>query len=236
MDKFFEFITKLENNHNTDLLYIILEGYYNIYGNTTSQVPYQSATGRSDMITEEVERKNVGSKKDNISLGKYMALILRHNPEKAGIVLDKNGYAKVNELLSHLKIPMEQLEEIVETNNKRRYAFNDNKTLIRASQGHSIDIDLGYESKIPPRILFHGTSTNKLDLLMREGLKKMNRQHVHLSRDKDTATNVGQRHGKPVILIVDTEKMVEDGHKFYLSDNNVWLTDNVPRQYLTISF
>jgi len=172
--------------------------------------------------------------KDRVKIGKEISYILRHRPESANLSLNDDGYAHVDRLIKHLKISFEDLEEIVETNNKKRYAFNKDKTLIRASQGHSIDVDLKMKPKEPPRFLYHGTAKLYQEVIERQGLKKMNRQHVHLSLEEETAKSVGSRHGKPIIFIVYAEKMHTDGFKFFLSDNGVWLTDKVPQKYLVL--
>lgn len=168
---------------------------------------------------------------------KFLALILRHKPETINIRLDDHGWADVSELLTNwpdnMKITMEDLEFIVDTDNKQRYSFNDNKTLIRANQGHSVPVDVELEEKEPPAVLYHGTATRFENSIDKEGLKPQTRLYVHLSRDIDTAKNVGSRHGKPVIYVVDSGKMYKDGYKFYLSTNNVWLTKEVPPTYLT---
>ncbi|MCH2208416.1 MAG: RNA 2'-phosphotransferase [Lentisphaerales bacterium] len=127
------------------------------------------------------------------------------------------------------------LEEIVMTNDKKRFSFSDDGKRIRANQGHSLDLDLGLEERQPPEILCHGTATRNMDVIFKEGLKKMNRHHVHLSEEVETARNVGSRYGKPVILEVASERMYQDGFKFYHSENGVWLTNEVPVKYLTKS-
>lgn len=170
-------------------------------------------------------------------LSKYISMILRHKPEAAGICLDEHGWAKVDELLTGIKntgreITMEILEEIVASDNKQRYSFNEDKTLIRANQGHSISVDVEMQELIPPEVLYHGTADRFLESILIQGLKPMGRKYVHLSRDIETAVNVGKRHGKPVVLKVDTKKMTEDGMKFYLSENGVWNTVMVPADYL----
>jgi len=165
---------------------------------------------------------------------RFLSFILRHNPEKIGLKLDSEGWANVAELLKKGNLDMVTLEEVVSTNNKKRFKFNDNKTKIRASQGHSVKIDLKLKPQIPPANLFHGTATRFLDSIYKKGLVAGRRQQVHLSSDKDTAINVGQRHGSPIVLVVDAKSMSDDGIKFYLSDNNVWLTDYVPVKYLKI--
>lgn len=166
---------------------------------------------------------------------KFLSLVLRHKPEKIGIKLDENGWADVSELLSKMKngITMEILEEIVVTNDKQRFAFNEDKTKIRANQGHSINVDLELKVLVPPNMLYHGTAERFIKSIMETGLDKRNRTHVHLSQNYDTAISVGSRYGKPVILKIDTKKMSEDGYIFYLSENNVWLTDSVPVKYIT---
>jgi len=176
-------------------------------------------------------------KKYLINKSKYISLLLRHTPEKANLTLDKKGYVKVSDLLKAVGITKAELEEVVATNDKQRFAFDEDRgyhTFIRASQGHSKPVDLGYAEKEPPEVLYHGTSTNKKDLIFKDGLKKMKRQHVHLSLLHGTALNVGKRHGTPFIFSVDAVQMCKDGFKFYLSDNNVWLTDNVPPKYLFV--
>lgn len=164
---------------------------------------------------------------------KFISMILRHKPEAIGISLDEHGWANVDELLKGVKIDMPTLEEIVSTDNKQRYSFNEDKTLIRANQGHSIPVDVELEEVVPPKVLYHGTGLKFTKYIDVEGLKPKSRLYVHLSSDLETATNVGQRHGSPVIYKIDTEAMVKDGHKFYLSVNKVWLTKVVPLAYLT---
>lgn len=176
---------------------------------------------------------------NNKQLSKFLSYLLRHKPEAAGITLDANGWVAVPVLLEALKangnsITFETLVHIVETNNKKRFAFNHDQTMIRASQGHSIQIDLGYTETIPPEVLYHGTATKNMELIKASGLQKMNRHHVHLSQDINTAQNVGQRHGKPVVFVIDTKRMLADGYSFYVSENNVWLTNEVPAKYLTL--
>jgi putative RNA 2'-phosphotransferase len=127
----------------------------------------------------------------------------------------------------------EILNLIVETNDKQRFAFNEDKTLIRASQGHSIEVHLQLSETQPPALLYHGTVEKFIPLIKEEGLKKMSRQHVHLSSNKETANAVGSRRGKPIRLIIEAGKMNKDGYPFYLSQNNVWLTDHVPVQYIS---
>lgn len=170
------------------------------------------------------------------SISKFLSLILRHNPEKIDLQLDPNGWADVDELISKSSVHFtsEELEEIVETNDKQRFAFNADHTKIRASQGHSIDIDLALAPQQPPEFLFHGTVAKFLDGIRKDGLQKMSRQYLHLSHDRHTAEKVGSRRGKPVILNIRSGQMHRDGILFYLSDNGVWLTDQVPPQYIDL--
>lgn len=171
-------------------------------------------------------------KKELISKSKFLSLVLRHKPEEIGLNLDTNGWASVEELLSKTKLSKEELDEIVTTNEKKRFAFNEDQTKIRASQGHSIQVDLDLKPFVPPQILFHGTAISNKDVIAKDGISKMQRQYVHLSPDIKTATQVGMRHGKPVIFVICAMRMHKDGYKFYQSENGVWLTDSVPGKYL----
>lgn len=174
------------------------------------------------------------SEKDNI--GKYLALILRHKPETIGIQLDEHGWARVDELIAGIArthaFNLEMLEEIVRTDSKQRYSFNEDKTMIRANRGHSINVDVELKETLPPDILWHGTGEKYVQSIEQTGLIPKSRLYVHLSADPDTAKTVGSRHGKPVIYQVDAKAMVEDGYPFYISANGVWLTKEVPIKYL----
>lgn len=163
---------------------------------------------------------------------KFLSLVLRHKPEKIGIQLDRRGWDKVPEILMGVNLTMEDLEHIVETDEKQRYSFNDDKTLIRANQGHSIPIDLELEAVEPPEILYHGTIGQFLDSIKKEGLQRRSRQFVHLSKDVETALAVGRRRGKPVVLQIASGRMFEDGYEFFLSENGVWLTKEAPSSYI----
>lgn len=167
---------------------------------------------------------------------KYIALILRHKPETIGISLDENGWANVDELIAGIAktqpFDMDMLEEIVRTDNKQRYSFNEDKALIRANQGHSIPVDVELEKITPPDILYHGTATKYEAAIDEQGLIPKSRLYVHLSKDVETAINVGKRHGKPVIYQIDSKRMQEDGYDFYCSVNGVWLTKSVPIKYM----
>ena len=180
------------------------------------------------------------NKKQMVRTSKFLSLVLRHQPDAAGITVDAHGWAEVGALLRGMTdagVPcdLQALREIVRTDEKQRYTFNEDGTKIRASQGHSFPVDLGLTQTDPPQVLWHGTATRFLADIMKEGLKPMSRQYVHLSPDAETAYRVGIRHGKPVILQVDALRMVQDGMKIYRAENGVWLTDAVPPQYLQIT-
>lgn len=171
--------------------------------------------------------------KDLVKTSKYLSLILRHNPDIIGINLDENGWANVDELIKGMDISFDILENVVENNNKKRFTFNPDLTKIRANQGHSINVDLGLKPIVPPSNLYHGTIEESFNLIRLFGLKKMKRNHVHLSRDEATAYRVGKRRGYPIILHIDAWKMFKDDFQFFQSKNGVWLTDNVPFKYIT---
>lgn len=179
----------------------------------------------------------MSNQKQHTKLSKFLSLVLRHKPDTIGLTLDTNGWANVDELMAKMNaygkpIDLETLEAIVATNNKKRFAFNSDQTRIRANQGHSIDVNLGYQAKVPPAVLYHGTASRFVDNIFKSGIQKMDRHHVHLSKDLETALTVGKRHGKPVIFEVLADQMVNDGFAFYESDNGVWLTGEVPVKYL----
>ena len=166
----------------------------------------------------------------------FLSLILRHKPEAAGIELDEHGWAEVVPLLEGMKnkypIDMDILEEIVRTDDKQRYSFNDDKTLIRANQGHSIPVDVELPITKPPKELWHGTAQKYVASIEKDGLIPKSRLYVHLSGDIETAVKVGRRHGSPVVYKIDAGQMDKDGYTFYRSVNGVWLTKTVPVQYL----
>ena len=166
----------------------------------------------------------------------FISLILRHKPEAIGISLDEHGWADVDDLLAGIQqtrpFSREDLEEIVKTDSKQRYSFNEDKTLIRANQGHSIPVDVELEEIMPPKVLYHGSAEKYVTFIEQEGLIPKSRLYVHLSKDVDTALKVGKRHGKAIVYLIDAEKMAQDGYKFYLSVNGVWLTKAVPTMYL----
>lgn len=177
------------------------------------------------------------SEKEINNTSKLLSLVLRHEPSYLGIELDEEGWTDIDFLINKIqqkgtKIDFESLSNIVETNNKKRFAFNEDLTKIRANQGHSVEVNLNYESIIPPEILFHGTASRFSDSIKETGLIKQSRLHVHLSSNEETANKVGQRHGKPIILKIKAFEMAENGFVFHLSENNVWLTDNIPTDYI----
>lgn len=173
---------------------------------------------------------------DLTKISKYISLILRHKPDVIGIQLDTNGWANVEELLAGIgrkyPIDFEILGEIVRSDNKQRYSFNEDKTKIRANQGHSIQVDVELSVTEPPEILYHGTAERFSASIEAKGLLPQNRLYVHLSPDMETAEKVGRRHGKPIIYLVNAGQMRKEGYTFLLSANGVWLTKIVPAQYL----
>ena len=176
--------------------------------------------------------------KQLIRQSKFLSLVLRHDPGRIGLVLDEAGWADVDDLLGKVNavgVPMTraELDTVVAQNNKQRFRLNRDGSRICANQGHSIEVKLDLQPQTPPAQLYHGTATRFLDNIRGEGLTRQRRHHVHLSSDKQTARSVGQRHGKPLILIVDAAAMSSAGYLFYLSENGVWLTDHVPVAYLT---
>ncbi len=184
-------------------------------------------------------KETMTNKKTVTQISKFLSLVLRHKPETIGLELEANGWVAVETLLRKMndfgkQIDLATLTHVVENNNKTRFAFNEDGTRIRANQGHSLKIDLGYATKDPPETLFHGTAQRFLESIMESGLEKRSRHHVHLSPDRATAIQVGKRHGKPIVLTVLAGEMHRDGHEFFESDNGVWLTDHVPVRYLHI--
>ena len=172
-----------------------------------------------------------------VRISKFLSLVLRHKPESIGLTLDERGWAEVDVLLAQAagngrKISIETLLRVVGENDKQRFAFNADETKIRARQGHSIPTDLGLEAIGPPEVLYHGTATRFLASIQEQGLLKQNRQYVHLTGDPESAIKVGQRHGRPAVLLISAASMAEDGYRFYLSENHVWLTDHVPPKYI----
>lgn len=173
---------------------------------------------------------------DLVKTGRYLCLLLRHKPEAAGLTLDEHGWADVDELIQAVSktrpLNRELLEEIVRTDDKNRYSYNQDHTKIRANQGHSIPVDVELPKAEPPEYLWHGTGKKFVESIDAEGLLPRSRLYVHLSKDEETAAAVGKRHGSPVVYRVCSGQMARDGYGFYLSVNGVWLTKRVPAAYL----
>lgn len=172
-----------------------------------------------------------------ISKGKKLSYILRHDKDSfdKGLI-DSAGWMSVAVLTYDFDFSPNLIEEIVETNNKQRYEFNEDHTKIRARQGHSIPVDVELKEMTPPDVLYHGTASRFVESILKDGLKPMTRLYVHLSSDMKTAIDVGSRHGKPVVFSIDAKQMYNDGIKFYLSNNGVWLTKYVDVKYLSSKF
>ncbi|MEM7245045.1 MAG: RNA 2'-phosphotransferase [Acidobacteriota bacterium] len=171
-------------------------------------------------------------------VGKFLSLVLRHDPARIGLTLDARGWATVDDLLSRLadageSLTRERLEEIVAADDKQRFSFSEGGTRLRANQGHSVEVDLELVPRVPPDRLFHGTTARFTPSIRKHGLLRGERHHVHLSLDEATATTVGGRRGVPVVLVVDAAAMVAAGHVFFLTENGVWLTEHVPREFLS---
>ncbi|MBD2206261.1 RNA 2'-phosphotransferase [Calothrix sp. FACHB-1219] len=174
-----------------------------------------------------------------IKISKFLSKYLRHQPESLGIKLESGGWVNVQELLAacakhQFPITLQELQEVVANNDKKRFSFDSTGTLIRANQGHSVEVDLQLEPLTPPNVLYHGTGHKSVESIMQTGIAKMSRHHVHLSADIATAKTVGARHGRPVVFAIDAASMYQAGYQFYCSDNGVWLVDNVPPEYLQI--
>ncbi|MFF8591658.1 RNA 2'-phosphotransferase [Streptomyces sp. NPDC015220] len=173
-----------------------------------------------------------------VKVSKYLSRHLRHQPGRIGLTLDEGGWVAIDALIAAaaahgFRLTRDELAHVVATNDKRRFAIDG--TRIRASQGHSVDVDLGLPPATPPPYLYHGTVARNVESIRAEGLRPMNRHDVHLSADRETATRVGARRGRPVVLSVDASAMHRDGHVFHVSANGVWLTKAVPPRYLRFS-
>lgn len=178
------------------------------------------------------------SDKDLKGISKYLSYVLRHHPESIGLVLDAQGWADIDILLTKcaakdVLLDREDLVQLVAQNDKQRFAIDTVNNKIRANQGHSIQIDAALVPEVPPAVLYHGTATRFLTAILEQGLQKQNRLHVHLSHELATARNVGSRHGVPIVLEIDAAAMQQEGFIFYLSENKVWLTDEVPAEYIS---
>lgn len=175
--------------------------------------------------------------KEHVRSSKFLSLVLRHEPERIGLQLDANGWTNVDDLINRaaahgMHYTPELIRTLVRESDKQRFALSEDGLRIRANQGHSVEVDLGYAPSVPPAQLFHGTAERHLASILSQGLMKGERHHVHLSADRDTALKVGQRHGKPVVLLVDSAAMHTAGLTFFRSANGVWLTEHVHAQYL----
>ncbi|MGH6815504.1 MAG: RNA 2'-phosphotransferase [Hyphomicrobiaceae bacterium] len=177
---------------------------------------------------------------DLTKTSKFLSLVLRHRPDRIGLALDVNGWVSVADLIEQarvhgVRLDRELIRRVVATNDKKRFALSADGTKIRANQGHSIDIDLGLEPCQPPEFLFHGTADRALDNIRKHGLRPGKRRHVHLTGDAATARAVGARHGRPLVLRIRAGAMCKDGRDFYMSDNGVWLTAQVPVAFIDFS-
>lgn len=177
--------------------------------------------------------------KSVVQLSKFLSFVLRHKPDAVGLRLAKDGWVSVNELItkSHLAgttFTREELLHVVESSEKKRFTLSADGRHIRAAQGHSVAVDLGLSPKQPPSTLYHGTTERFLVSILSGGLKRQERQHVHLSIDEATARQVGQRHGRPVVIEVQAGRMHTNGFQFFLAENGVWLTDHVPPDFLQL--
>jgi putative RNA 2'-phosphotransferase len=175
---------------------------------------------------------------DPVQLSKFLSFVLRHKPDAIGLVLDAEGWAGIDDLIAKgnaagTRFGRDELFDVVATSDKKRFSISPDGLRIRAAQGHSVSVELGLAPQEPPPVLYHGTATRFVEAILAEGLKPQSRQQVHLSLDEVTAHRVGQRHGKPVIFKVDAARMHAQGFKFFVADNGVWLTDEVPPEFLS---
>lgn len=171
------------------------------------------------------------------SASKFLSLVLRHEPSAAHVTLDSAGWVEVGDLLhgcakAGRELTRDELEHVVVTNVKKRFEFSADGTRIRASQGHSVEVELEYAPQEPPELLYHGTATRFLDSIRAQGLLKMERHHVHLSAETRVTMEVGARHGKPALLTILAGRMHLEGHVFYRSTNGVWLVEHVPTHFI----
>ncbi|NNE86745.1 MAG: RNA 2'-phosphotransferase [Silicimonas sp.] len=171
----------------------------------------------------------------DVRASKFLSLVLRHKPQAAGLTLDAEGWAEVDAVLAATDRIRDRahLEHVVATNDKKRFVLSEDRRLIRAAQGHSVDVNLGFQPAIPPDQLFHGTATKSIDAILDQGLKPRGRQYVHLSATHEVAVNVGKRHGTPVVLIVDAKRAHGEDQLFFQAENGVWLTPPLEATYLT---
>lgn len=185
-----------------------------------------------------IQRINMSKQLDKIS--KFLSYILRHQPEAIGVTLDSDGWVNIDSLIMQANqhgepLTRELIEQVVKTSDKKRFTISDDELKIRAAQGHSTkQVEIDHTEQIPPEFLYHGTATRFIDSIKEQGLIAGDRHYVHLSTDEQTAMSVGQRHGKPVVLKIKTSLMSQQGFKFYLADNGVWLTKTVPTKFLKL--
>lgn len=176
---------------------------------------------------------------DDVQLSKFLSYVLRHKPDAIGLTLDPQGWVDIDDLIAKAgatgtHFSRGDLWRVVETNDKKRFSLSGDGLRIRAAQGHSVSVELGLLPQVPPPVLYHGTATRFVESILSQGLTSQSRQQVHLSLDEATAHRVGQRHGKPVIFLVDARGMHSEGMHFYVADNGVWLTDHVPSRFLKL--
>lgn len=181
----------------------------------------------------------MNSKSQLTAVSKFLSLVLRHEPHRIGLQLDEAGWSSVDELLGKAaaagkSISRAVLDEVVAGSDKRRFAFSEDGLRIRANQGHSIEVDLDLPAIQPPDLLFHGTASRFVESILKSGLERRARHHVHLTQDRSTASAVGQRYGEPVLLCVDAKAMAAQGHEFRCSANGVWLVDAVPVEFIRV--
>lgn len=173
-------------------------------------------------------------------ISKSLSYVLRHRPDSVGLELETGGWVSIELLLnafhkSGKTLSAEILQQVVAHNDKQRFEFSDDGLRIRARQGHSVEVELGYEPAIPPSVLYHGTATRNLDSIFAQGLLKGRRHHVHLSTNKETMIQVAMRHGKPALLVVQSQQMHAAGYEFFITGNNVWLTEHVPAKFISVT-
>jgi putative RNA 2'-phosphotransferase len=173
-------------------------------------------------------------------ISKSLSYVLRHRPDSMGLELEAGGWIRVESLLSAFRksgkpLSAEMLQQVVTHNDKQRFEFSNDGMRIRARQGHSMEVELGYEPAIPPAVLYHGTATRNLDSILAQGLLKGRRHHVHLSTNQETMMQVAMRHGKPVLLMIQSQQMQLAGYEFFVTGNHVWLTEHVPPPFISVS-
>jgi putative RNA 2'-phosphotransferase len=170
-------------------------------------------------------------------ISKSLSYWLRHRPEAIGIKLDKGGWTDIKELIEkaqkEIVFDFNELKEVVKNCDKQRFALSEDFCSIRASQGHSVEVKIDFKEIAAPPVLYHGTVEQFIESIKKQGLLPGKRHHVHLSKDEETAKKVGERRGKPIILKIDAMKMQDAGYKFYISENGVYLTDSVPKRYIS---